>query len=154
VTAVKISAKEEYGLRCMLQLASRASEQDTVTVKEIADHEGLSTAYVGKLLWTLSRAGLTVSVRGVEGGYRLARDPSTISLGDVLRALGGLPSSAGSGFCGQFPGATVCCVHMPNCTLHSVWSGIMTQVQSVLDQTPLSALISRTRSAKEPASVA
>ncbi len=55
---MKISSKEECGIRCMIQLASRGGESEVVTVKEIAEHEGLSPAYVGKLLWALSRSGL------------------------------------------------------------------------------------------------
>jgi len=146
---VKISAKEEYGLRCMLQLASRGGASEVVTVREIAEHEGLSTAYVGKLLWTLSRAGLTESVRGIEGGYKLSRPPEQISLGDIVRALGDMPDKAK--FCHQFPGAGADCAHMPNCTLQPLWSRIMRHVQQVLDETPLADLIQHNRSAKATA---
>lgn len=148
---MKISAKEEYGLRCMLQLASRGGASHVVTVREIAEHEGISTAYVGKLLWTLSRAGLTESVRGVEGGYRLSRPPEQISLGEIVRALGDMPDKVK--FCSQFPGAATSCVHMPNCTLRPLWSRIVRHVQQVLDETPLAELVQHNRSAKRAAGI-
>src|ERR1700682_5206473 len=85
---MRITAKEEYGLRCILQLAS-APRGEPLSAAEIARREGLSCPYVEKLLWTLKKAGFTKSHRGVKGGYVLAKPPEQISLGDVQRALGG-----------------------------------------------------------------
>ena len=85
---MRITAKEEYGLRCILQLAS-APPGEPLNAAEIARREGLSCPYVEKLLWTLKKAGVTKSHRGVKGGYVLAAPPEQISLGDVQRALGG-----------------------------------------------------------------
>ncbi|MGC8834016.1 MAG: RrF2 family transcriptional regulator [Armatimonadota bacterium] len=149
VNEVKISSKEECGIRCMIQLASRGGESEVVTVKEIAEHEGLSAAYVGKLLWALSRSGLTESVRGVDGGYRLARPAEEISLGEIVRALSG--NSKKAGFCGEFPGGGVVCAHDRNCSLQPLWSRIMLYVQNLLDETPLSDLIQRERSVRKHA---
>ena len=69
---MKISAQEEYGLRCLLQLA-RLEDGESLTLGQIAEREGISGANAGKLLWLLSKAGLVQSVRGNRGGYRLAR---------------------------------------------------------------------------------
>src|SRR5260370_22541573 len=82
---MKITAQEEYGLRCILQLAS-VPAGEPLAGGEIARREGLSYPYVEKLLWTLKRAGLTKSHRGVKGGYVLSRSPEEISLGNVQRA--------------------------------------------------------------------
>jgi Rrf2 family protein len=149
VNAVKISSKEECGIRCMIQLASRGGESEVVTVKEIAEHEGLSPAYVGKLLWALSRSGLTESVRGIDGGYRLARPAERISLGEIVRALSGTPRKVR--FCGEFPGGSVACAHDQNCSLQPLWSKITLYVQNLLDETPLSELIQRDRSVRKQA---
>ena len=65
---MKVTAQEEYGLRCLLQLAKNAAKPDPVTVREIATIEGLSNAYAEKLLRILSRAGLAESRRGARGG--------------------------------------------------------------------------------------
>ncbi|HEX4949114.1 MAG TPA: Rrf2 family transcriptional regulator, partial [Blastocatellia bacterium] len=82
---MKITAQEEYGLRCMLQLA-RQTSGEPLMVRDIADREGLSIAYVEKILWTLSRSGIIESVRGPKGGYRLTRPCSEISIGELMRA--------------------------------------------------------------------
>ena len=68
---MKITAQEEYGLRCLLQLARHASDPRPVTVGQVAASEGLSFAYAEKLLRVLSAAGLAESIRGSRGGYRL-----------------------------------------------------------------------------------
>src|SRR2546430_15546874 len=68
---MRLSAQEEYGLRCLLQVA-RGHEGSTTT-PEIAEREGLSQAHVHKLMRFLRRGGLVKSVRGRKGGYQLAR---------------------------------------------------------------------------------
>src|SRR5262249_60747835 len=98
---MKVSAKEEYGLRCMLQLA-RHQGADPLSLAEIARDEGLTVAYVAKLVGRLRRAGLVRSVLGRSGGYTLARDASSITLLEVLGALGGRLYS--EGYCKRFSG--------------------------------------------------
>src|SRR5205807_4047952 len=84
---MKITAQEEYGLRCLLRLA-RAAEGESLTLPEIAAAEGLSVPYVAKLLTGVRQAGMIESVRGRSGGYRLARRPAEIGLGSLLLVLG------------------------------------------------------------------
>src|SRR2546422_5164614 len=83
---MKITAQEEYGLRCLMRLA-RAAEQ-SATLPEIAAAEGLSPPYVAKLMGVLRHAGIVDSVRGRAGGYRLAKSPGNIGLGSLLLVLG------------------------------------------------------------------
>ncbi len=134
---MKITAQEEYGLRCVLQLAMQESET-LLSVKEIALREGLSVAYVEKLLYLLNRAGLTKSVRGSSGGYCLSRPPEKISLGEVVRALGGFSSDVE--ICNQFTGNLDSCVHLDNCGLRPLWR-VAFYVQSMLDRISLSQLL-------------
>lgn len=122
----------------MLQLARRGSDEP-VLVREIAEREGLSIAYVEKILWTLSRSGIIESVRGPKGGYRLARPCSEISVGEVMRALGGVPSQ--SDICSQFTGNQDTCVHHNDCDLQPVWTSITDFVHSVFDRIPLAQLL-------------
>src|SRR6516225_2545511 len=84
---MKITAQEEYGLRCLLRLA-RAYGVQPLTIPEIAAAENLSPPYVAKLLAVLRQAGLIESNRGRTGGYHLVRDPAEVRLGTVLRELG------------------------------------------------------------------
>ena len=135
---MKITAQEEYGLRCLLQLA-RSPQGQVVSVKEIAAKEGLSSAYVEKRLRILSRAGLVHSVRGMKGGYTLNRPASSTTLGEVIRALGMVQTT--DHICTVFTGNAPACVHFSDCGIRSVWSGLTNYIQSFLDQTTLSSLL-------------
>jgi Rrf2 family protein len=143
---LKITAQEEYGLRCILQLAREQIadsdgnlEPGAMFVRDIAEREGLSVAYVEKILWTLGRSGMVESVRGPKGGYRLTRPCSQISLGEVMRVLGGIPSE--EEICAQFTGNQDTCVHHDGCGLKPVWASITDFVHSVFDKVPISALL-------------
>jgi Rrf2 family protein len=137
---MKITSQEEYGLRCLLQLARSAQDQ-IVQVKEIAGKEGLSSAYVEKLLRLLAKSGLVHSVRGVKGGYVLNRPPSSVTLGEVIRALGTVQTT--SKICGQFTGQELTCVHFSDCGIRSVWSGLTQYIQNFMDHTTLDSLLGK-----------
>jgi len=134
---MRITAQEEYGLRCLLQLA-HAEKEKGLTVKEIALREGLSAAYVEKLLRLLGKAGLIHSVRGVHGGYHLNRGPQEISLGAVVRALGKVPTTGE--ICSQFTGNRTSCIHIDNCCIRAAWETLTVAIHSFLDRTFLSEL--------------
>jgi Rrf2 family protein len=139
---MKITAQEEYGLRCILQLAREdkgGPQGAPLMVRDIADREGLSVAYVEKILWTLGRSGIVESVRGPKGGYRLTRPCSEISLGEVMRVLGGIPSE--EEICSQFTGNQDACVHHNDCELKPVWASITDFVNTVFDKVPISSLL-------------
>ena len=135
---MKITAQEEYGLRCLLQLA-RTPQGQVVRVKDIAGKEGLSNAYVEKLLRILSKAGLVHSVRGIKGGYVLNRPASSVTLGEVVRALGTVETT--KHICTVFTGNQQACVHFSDCGIRSVWSGLTTYIQQFMDQTTLGSLL-------------
>ena len=135
---MKVTAQEEYGLRCLLQLA-RAPQHQVVSVKEIAAKEGMSSAYVEKLLRVLGKAGLVHSARGIRGGYALNRPASAVMLGEVVRALGTVETT--THICTQFTGQKSICVHFSDCGIRSVWSGLTTYIQAFLDQTTLESLL-------------
>ena len=80
---MKITAQEEYGLRCLLRLAK--AESGVATLPEIAVAEGLSQPYVAKLMAVLRNAGIIESTRGRTGGYRLAQPIDTVGLGTLLQ---------------------------------------------------------------------
>ena len=137
---MKISAQEEYGLRCLLQLA-KAPQGQVVSVKEIAAKEGLSSANVEKLLRILAKSGLVHSVRGLKGGYVLNRPAASITLGEVVRGLGTVEST--NHICSVFTGNKDACVHFSDCGIRSVWSGLTTYIQQFLDQTTLASILDK-----------
>ena len=81
-----IPAKADYGVRALLALASAGEPR---TAEELAQGQGLPSRFLGAILNDLRRAGRVVSQRGSEGGYRLARPASEITIADVIRALVG-----------------------------------------------------------------
>jgi Rrf2 family protein len=135
---VKITSQEEYGLRCILQLA-RQEQGAPMMVRDIAEREGLSVAYVEKLLLIIARGGIIESVRGPKGGYRLTRPCNEVSIGQVMRVLGGVPSK--DEICSQFTGNHETCVHLVDCGLRPVWASITDFVHSVFDKIPISVLL-------------
>lgn len=139
---MRITAQEEYGLRCILQIARHAGDSPTA-ISEIAKAEGLSTQYVAKLLNRLQRAHLLLSVRGIHGGFRLMKPAATISVGQVLEALGGTLQSRhkNKSICETFVGNQKQCVHMGNCGIRPLWTVIMRQVTEVLNELTLQHLL-------------
>lgn len=138
---MKITSQEEYGLRCLMQLA-HAEPGQSLTIPEIAAHEGLSAPYVAKLLAVLRQAGLIESVRGRSGGYRLGVDPSEVSLGSVLMALGE-PLFDDPGYCQRHAGTETDgnCVHHGGCTLRAVWHTLEEWMRRTLDRVTLADLL-------------
>jgi Rrf2 family protein len=138
---MKITAQEEYGLRCLLRLA-RAQGSQPLTIPEIAAAENLSQPYVGKLLAVLRQAGLIESVRGRTGGYHLARPAAEIRLGSVMLVLGE-PLFEEPGYCDRHAGPETNgpCVHRDSCTIKGLWEMLDGWLRHILDQVTLSDLL-------------
>lgn len=84
---MKLTTRGHYSVKALLDLSLQPSFGPT-SVKAIAQRQDLPAPYLEKLLIELRRAGLVESVRGSQGGYRLARPPAQISLGQILEAVG------------------------------------------------------------------
>ena len=134
---MKISAQEEYGLRCLVQLATLPGG-DSLTLPQIAEREGISTANAGKLLWILSKAGLVQSTRGIKGGYSLARPASQIRLNQVIRVLEGEPAES---HCKSYAGVLDACVHTGDCGIRPVIVELHQIVDNALSEITLSQLL-------------
>ncbi len=134
---MKISSQEEYGLRCLLQVARHAGD-DPLPISEIAAREGLSTEYVGKLLMRLRRGGLVDSVRGKAGGYTLARPAAEITLRLVLEVLS--EPIYEPTLCTKFSGTEAVCVHVANCGIRPIWSLVNQFLAEALDRVTLADL--------------
>jgi Rrf2 family protein len=135
---MKLSSQEEYGLRCLLQVA-RHDPEGSVTIPEIARIEGLSIPHVAKLMRSLRRGGFVRSVRGHAGGYKLARTPDRINIGEVLAWLGGRlfePS-----FCSMHAGIAELCTHSVDCSIRSLWQSVQHVVDQMLEKVTLGDLL-------------
>jgi Rrf2 family protein len=138
---MKVSAQEEYGLRCMVRLARRQMNGSShpLSLAEIARDEGLTVPNVAKMIRRLRRAGLVRSVLGRTGGYTLSRDAAGISIAEILGALG--DRLFDSNHCAKFAGDQGVCAHDVDCSIRSLWGVLESLVGKVLDQTMLSELL-------------
>ena len=134
---MKISAQEEYGLRCLLQLAT-LPPGESLTLPQIATREGISQANAGKLMWLLNKAGFVSATRGTKGGYSLARAAGEIHLNEVIKVL---DADVLSKHCENYTGVLDSCVHKGDCGIRPVIVGLHEIVENALSQITLAQLI-------------
>ena len=139
---MKLSTKGRYGLRALIDLALY-SENETVSIQSIARRQNISDSYLEQLMRKLRSAGLIVSVRGAQGGYKLARPANEISVGDVLRALEG---SLEAVTCG---GEDNSCQGADLCVTKFVWERINSSIRDTVDSIKLSQLVEEIRLMRE-----
>ncbi len=91
------SAKTEYACLAVLELAAKYGAGEPVRVRAIADRQGIPSPFLVQILLQLKSAGVVESTRGSAGGYRLARDPATLSLGEVVAIIEGVTGDRPAG---------------------------------------------------------
>lgn len=84
---LQLSAKVEYALLALIELAKYYDNQKMIGVKEIATKQNIPERYLDQILAELKRAGITESLRGARGGHRLSRRSQAITLYEVVKAL-------------------------------------------------------------------
>jgi len=136
---MKFSSTEEYGLRCMLQMA-RKGEKGTTTLPELSQKEDLTPAYVAKIMGTLRKGNLVKSIRGQSGGYQLARPANEINVNEVLEALGGKFFTK-EDYCATASEKHEFCIHNLDCAIRSLWTGLSFAMTNYLRKCKLSDLV-------------
>ncbi|NLX27257.1 MAG: Rrf2 family transcriptional regulator [Lentisphaerae bacterium] len=111
---MKLSTKGRYATRILLCI-SRLQGDQPVPKKKIAELEGISTDYIEQIMVPLKNAGLVNSVRGLRGGFRLAKEPTEITVYDVLSASEGNINLVGCLAEG--------CNRSDECVVQRVWQG-------------------------------
>ena len=129
---MKLSTKGQYGLKAMYDLALNYGSEP-ISLKSIAERQEISEYYLEQLMAILRKAGLVRSVRGAYGGYILTRDPSEITVGDVLRALEG---PIGIVDCVLEQDA-IKCLKYENCISRIVWEKIRDSIIKTIDSITL-----------------
>jgi Rrf2 family protein len=130
---VQISAKADYALRALLELA--AHEPDLVKVDAIVAAQAMPRKFVEAILGDLRRGGLVRTQRGADGGYGLACPSSQISLGSVIRAVDG-PLAEVHGLRPHETTYDGVAEHLPE-----VWVAVRASLRRVLDDTSLRQLL-------------
>jgi Rrf2 family protein len=137
---LRLSTKSQYGVRAMFEIAN-GYPSGPVTIKEIAEKQSVSIAYLEQILNTLRKAGIIKSVKGPGGGYVLNREPDNISIGAILRELDGPVA------------ITSCldpkegCMRIDGCVTHLLWKSLGEKIEAFLDNMTLQDLIEGRQSA-------
>ena len=141
---MRVSAKVDYAIRALAELAaaqiaaaSAGPPVSPVKGERLAESQGIPLKFLENILTELRRAEIVASQRGVDGGYRLARDAAEISLADVIRAVegpiatvrGSRPDEV------EYTGAAA--------ALGDVWIELRASMRTVLEEISLADLVTR-----------
>lgn len=137
---MKLSTKGRYGLRAMIDMA-RFSEEEPVPISSIAKRQNISEGYLEQIVALLKKSGLVKSIRGAGGGYVLAKDVDSISVGDVLRALEG---SLEPVKCAALDEEKTCSAS-DECVTKYVWQKINDSINQTVDDIKLAELVDESR---------
>ena len=131
---MKLTTRSRYGTRMLLDMAQRYNN-GPVQIGEIAKRQGISVKYLEQLIIPLKKAGYVTSVRGPKGGHMLAKDPSEISIGEIVHLLEG-------GFqltdCLVSPGK---CDRSEQCPTRVMWAEATEAMRQRLNQSSLADLL-------------
>lgn len=142
---MKITSSVEYSTRLMVSLARSGPAK--LSAERLSEIENIPVDYVTQLLQRLRRAGLVESSRGPVGGYTLAREAGTITLGDVIRGVDGRIFEE---VCGKYETGKKDCGQQTACGLSPVWQGLGGMLDDYFDNISLSRFTSPSPGA-EPA---
>lgn len=133
-----LSTRGRYGVKALYELARAEPSGSAVSLREIAECQGLSLSYLEQLIGPLRRAGLVVSVRGAKGGYILGRPRGEITVGDIIRVMEG--SIAPTECVGDSSDAVSHCGRSQTCVARGIWEKVKRSVEEVLDSITLEDL--------------
>ncbi len=132
---MRLPTKARYGMRAMLDLAVNYGGNEPVLMRDIASRQDLPEKYLEQVLIHLRNAGLVRSVRGAKGGYMLARDPSEITLLEIVEACIGDVTMVD---CTEDPGY---CNKVDACATFVVWKDLTEAIRGSLESKTLADLV-------------
>ena len=141
---MKISTKGRYALRTMLDLAVHENG-GLIPLREISTRQGITIKYLEQVMNLLNKAGYVRSVRGAGGGYRLAKEPSQYTIGDILRVAEGSLAPVSC-----LEDEVNLCPRNADCMTVDFWEGLADAINNYVDSFTLEDLL---KYSKEDASV-
>jgi Rrf2 family protein len=126
---MKISSKGDYALRTLLTLSIRNGEKAPVRLPEIAEQNKIPVKFLEQIMIQLKGAGLVTSRRGRHGGYLLARRPSDITIGEVIRLIDGTIAPVSCVSSTDY----ISCTLESHCVLMKVFGDIRKRIEEVVD---------------------
>ena len=145
---MRLSKRGEYGIRSMIYLARNTHPGELIQIKQILSKENIPVKYLEQILLSLRHAGLLNSRMGIGGGYYLAKEPASISLGQIVRTLDGplAPVNCVS----QMAYEPCDCPDEKTCGLRLAMLEVRNSISDVLDNTTLADIVSRSPGTAAP----
>ena len=131
---MRVSAKTDYAVRALLELA--VAGDGPVKGERLAEAQAIPLKFLENILTDLRHAGIIRAQRGAEGGYWLARDPATVTVGEVIRAVDG-PLASVRGEAPEDVAYNGAAEH-----LRTVWVALRARMRSVVDEITLEDVVS------------
>lgn len=135
---MKITYKGDYALKTILELA-RHYGNSPMTIHHLAKRADIPIKFLEQILLDLKRGGFVESRRGKIGGYLLAKEPSKIKLGEVIRFIDGpieLIACVGKNYQG--------CINVYNCVLRGIWQQVDRATAKIIDNITFEELLKKT----------
>jgi Rrf2 family protein len=137
---MRLSRRSEYGLRALVDLVAHQGD-GPIALAALAERDRLPTKFLEQIMATLKHAGIVRSTLGAHGGYAIAMDPATVSVGRVIRLLDGALAPLG---CVSLRYYEPCsCVDEATCPLRDVMLDVRDAMLEILDQETLAQLAAR-----------
>ncbi|MDI6780656.1 MAG: Rrf2 family transcriptional regulator [bacterium] len=136
-----LSTKGRYAIRVMIELGLHEKGK-VVSVREISNNQDISPQYIEQLIVRLRKAGLIESIRGPAGGYRLAKEASLITAGDIIRILEDYIDPV---FCIDPKISKKECGRASKCAARLLWKRVGEKMAEVLDSTTIDDLVGMDR---------
>ena len=134
-----ISTKGRYALRLMIDIAAY-SNGGVVSLKDISNRQNISVKYLEQVVALLTRQNMLISVRGNNGGYRLSKDASSYTAGDILRAAEGTLAPVACLQCDP-----INCDRLEICSTIDFWKGFNNVINNYVDNVTLEELANQER---------
>lgn len=128
---MKISTKGRYALTMMIYIGRGYNDDRFVSLKEISNDTGISLKYLEKIMINLKKCDFFITSTGKDGGYKLKKNPSKYSIGEIIRAAEGnldVVSCVGDEICPK----------RNMCSTYSLWEGLSKEINDYLDSKLLS----------------
>lgn len=141
---IKISTKSRYGIRALIDMGILLGEgKKTVVLKLIAERQGISKKYLDTIFNSLKVGGIVKSTRGISGGYQFAKDPSQITVLDIISILEGEPALVE---CTTNPDI---CQRAKYCSANRLWNELTEHIKKELKRKTLKELIEDAKKVEE-----
>ena len=131
---MKISTKGRYGLRILIDLATHNNGKPRL-IRDIAQAQQISEKYISRLVIALRRAGLIRSVRGVNGGFHLAKQPGEITLLEVLEIMEGPVAIVGC------VNPKPVCERRSLCGVRTIWQQLNDNIRDMMSNVTLDEIL-------------